>query len=91
MTYRYKLLFLFTALLTGIAGMGARETQPRVSPGIETLRQEDFAPLRGKRIGLITNPTGIDNSLRATVDILNEVPIPCRVPRNSPRPKCSVT
>ena len=39
MTYRYKLLFLFTALLTGIAGMGARETQPRVSPGIETLRQ----------------------------------------------------
>lgn len=74
MTYRYKFLFLLTALLTGIAGMGARETQPRVSPGIETLRQEDFAPLLGKRIGLITNPTGVDNSLRATVDILNEAP-----------------
>lgn len=43
----------------------------RVKPGIEVLRDRGFAPLKGKRVGLITNPTGIDNSLRATVDILN--------------------
>lgn len=45
-----------------------------VRPGIEVLRDEDFAPLRGKRVGLITNPTGIDNSLRATIDILATAP-----------------
>ena len=30
----------------------------------------DFSPLKGKRVGLITNPTGVDHMLRSTVDIL---------------------
>lgn len=45
-----------------------------VKPGIEVLAEENFAPLRGKRVGLITNPTGVDNSLKSTIDILNEAP-----------------
>lgn len=45
-----------------------------VEPGIEVLAEENFAPLRGKRVGLITNPTGVDNSLKSTIDILNEAP-----------------
>lgn len=43
---------------------------PAVKTGLETLEQQNFAPLAGKRIGLITNPTGIDSHLRATVDLL---------------------
>lgn len=43
-----------------------------VEPGIATLRSRDFAPLQGKRVGLITNPTGVDNQLRSTIDILHE-------------------
>ncbi len=30
--------------------------------------------LQGKRVGLITNPTGVDSQLKSTVDILNEAP-----------------
>ncbi|MDE6369952.1 MAG: DUF1343 domain-containing protein, partial [Duncaniella sp.] len=41
-----------------------------VLPGIEVLRNEGFRQLQGKRVGLITNPTGVDNSLVSTVDIL---------------------
>lgn len=33
-------------------------------PGIETLRDSGFAQLNGKRVGLITNPTGVDNNLK---------------------------
>lgn len=42
----------------------------QVKPGIETLRDSGFEALKGKRIGLITNPTGVDAALVATPDIL---------------------
>lgn len=48
----------------------ASTTSPIVKPGIETLRESGFAPLKGKRVGLITNPTGVDNNLESTIDIL---------------------
>lgn len=46
----------------------------QVRPGIEVLRDNNFDILKGKRVGLITNPTGIDNNLKSTVDILAEAP-----------------
>lgn len=42
----------------------------QVKPGIEVLRDMEFAPLKGKRVGLLTNPTGVDRQMRSTVDIL---------------------
>ncbi|HUW93256.1 MAG TPA: DUF1343 domain-containing protein [Bacteroidales bacterium] len=45
-----------------------------VSTGIEQLVSIDFAPLLGKRVGLVTNPTGVDRNLRSTVDILFNAP-----------------
>lgn len=45
-----------------------------VRPGIEVLRADGFKQLAGKRVGLITNPTGIDNEMRSTIDILAEAP-----------------
>ena len=47
---------------------------PVVKPGVETLRESGFEALKGKRVGLITNPTGVDNSLKSTIDILHEAP-----------------
>lgn len=41
-----------------------------VRPGIEVLERMDFAPLRGRRVGLVTNPSGVDRNLRSTIDIL---------------------
>ena len=39
--------------------------------GIENL-EENLAIFKGKRVGLITNPTGIDHNFRSTIDILIE-------------------
>ncbi|HAL55967.1 MAG TPA: DUF1343 domain-containing protein [Bacteroidetes bacterium] len=44
--------------------------QPVVKPGIDVLRARNFDLLRGKRVGLITNPTGISADGEQTVDIL---------------------
>lgn len=46
--------------------------QIKVKTGIEVLKEQNFNILEGKRIGLITNPTGVDNGLRSTIDILHE-------------------
>jgi uncharacterized protein YbbC (DUF1343 family) len=35
-----------------------------VRPGIEQLEARQFDILKGKRVGLITNPTGIDSKLK---------------------------
>lgn len=52
-----------------VSDKGESET---VKPGIEVLAENGFAQLKGKRVGLITNPTGVDNSLKSTIDILHE-------------------
>jgi uncharacterized protein YbbC (DUF1343 family)/CubicO group peptidase (beta-lactamase class C family) len=42
--------------------------------GIDVLVKKNFAPLKGKRIGLITNHTGHDRARRATIDLLKNAP-----------------
>ncbi|WP_446774309.1 exo-beta-N-acetylmuramidase NamZ family protein [Macellibacteroides fermentans] len=46
----------------------------RIQTGIEVLKNSNFKILEGKRVGLITNPTGVDNQLKSTIDILHEAP-----------------
>lgn len=62
-----------TIILT-IMAAAALSISAQVQPGIEVLRENNFDILRGKRVGLITNPTGVDNNLKPTVDILSEAP-----------------
>lgn len=45
--------------------------QSQVKTGIEVLADRGFDVLKGKRVGLVTNPTGVDGSLRSTIDILH--------------------
>ena len=47
---------------------------PVVKPGIEVLRDGGFKELQGKRVGLVTNPSGVDRYLRSTIDILYNAP-----------------
>ena len=42
----------------------------KVETGLEVLAAGNFKELQGKRVGLITNPTGIDRNLRSAIDIL---------------------
>ena len=41
-----------------------------VKTGLEVLVESNFAVLKGKKVGLVTNPTGVDRNLKSTVDIL---------------------
>ena len=62
------------AIIAASIALFACAATAQVRPGIEVLRDNNFESLRGKRVGLITNPTGIDNNLKSTVDILAEAP-----------------
>lgn len=59
-------------ILSIAVGLTALVASAVTKPGIETLRDCNFAQLEGKRVGLITNPSGVDNNLKSTVDILFE-------------------
>lgn len=45
-----------------------------VKSGIDVLEQEGFSTLTGKRIGLITNQSGIDQAGRSTIELLRQAP-----------------
>ena len=42
----------------------------RVQTGLDVLEGQKFAPLRGKRVGIITNHTGVDAQGKSTIDLL---------------------
>ncbi len=54
-----------------VAGLSA---PGRTLTGIDVLEQENFSTLAGKRIGLITNHTGMDRAGRSTIDLLAHAP-----------------
>jgi len=45
-----------------------------VETGLDVLVRDNFRILKRKKVGLITNPTGVDRNLRSTVDILYNAP-----------------
>jgi uncharacterized protein YbbC (DUF1343 family)/CubicO group peptidase (beta-lactamase class C family) len=47
---------------------------PDTNNGIDHLEAERYAPLRGMRVGLITNHTGIDRAWNPTIDLLRSAP-----------------
>jgi uncharacterized protein YbbC (DUF1343 family)/CubicO group peptidase (beta-lactamase class C family) len=46
----------------------------QVLNGIDVLERDNFAPLSGMRIGLVTNQTGRDRNGRSTIDVLFKAP-----------------
>lgn len=45
-----------------------------VRTGLDLLVEQDFAPLRGYPVGLVTNQTGVDAAGRRTIDLLAAAP-----------------
>lgn len=60
------------AMLTNVGKVNAGEARVKVRPGIEVLESRGFEGLKGKRVGLVTNPSGVDRNLRSTIDILHD-------------------
>lgn len=46
------------------------DPEPSVKLGNEVLVQTNFKALAGKRVGLITNPSGVNRELESTIDVL---------------------
>ena len=63
---RLKFLF-FLFLLLSFFNLDA---SPKVMLGIDVLEQMKFAPLKYKRVGLLTHPAGVNRFGKSTVDIL---------------------
>lgn len=67
----YSLILL---LLISFIAANALHAENTVRPGIEVLRDRGFDVLKGKKVGLVTNPSGVDSRLESTIDILHEAP-----------------
>lgn len=65
--------YILLAMIPFFAGTAFAQ-KIRIQTGIEVLKNSNFKLLEGKRVGLITNPTGVDNQLKSTIDILHEAP-----------------
>ena len=69
-----KKLFVVLAVIAAVSLYDADAARPVVKPGIEVLRDRGFEGLKGRRVGLVTNPSGVDRYLQSTVDILFNAP-----------------
>ena len=61
-------------ILTLLFLLASLSLSAQVYTGIDMLERYGFEELRGKRVGLVTNPSGVDRYLRSTIDILFEAP-----------------
>jgi uncharacterized protein YbbC (DUF1343 family) len=50
--------------------LAAVQAAKHTKSGIDVLEEQKFALLRGKRVGVITNQTGVDSQGRRTIDVL---------------------
>lgn len=66
-----KKYILALSILIGVANAAIAQ-KITIKTGIEVLKEQKFKSLEGKRVGLITNPTGVDDKMKSTADILHE-------------------
>ena len=69
-----RFVYFLMLLVSLSAASSVYAEEPSVRPGIEVLRERGFDILVGKRVGLVTNPSGVDRHLNSTVDILFNAP-----------------
>ena len=75
------IVLLFSSLSATVSSQGGgdanKEVAQKAEPfqlGVEVLLQEQLDEIRGKNVGLITNPTGVDQNLNSIVDLLHNHP-----------------
>lgn len=71
------LFFLFAILLVGCHDISKTKRLSSDTPvklGVEVLFEKHLDLIRGKRVGLITNPTGIDSRLGSIIELFHKHP-----------------
>jgi uncharacterized protein YbbC (DUF1343 family) len=53
---------------------GATSGQPKIRLGIDVLARDQFRHLKGKRVGLLTHPAGVNRFGTSTIDVLRGTP-----------------
>lgn len=72
MKYKKTILLPLVVLLVITAACAQKANQQKVvKTGIDVLISQNFKPLEGKRVALITNATGMNSALISTIDILS--------------------
>jgi uncharacterized protein YbbC (DUF1343 family) len=56
------------------ASPAALSAPPAVKPGIDVLAEKRGELVRGKKVGLVTNPSGIGRDLRSSIEIVRAIP-----------------
>lgn len=49
--------------------------QPEIHLGIDVLQEQDFKPLQGKRVGLLTHKAGVNRNGISTIEVLHDSPL----------------
>lgn len=67
---------MFSLILPGAQAINntSKENRQNFKTGLERLLENEMSVLEGKKVGLITNPTGIDRNLNSIVDVLYNHP-----------------
>ena len=66
-----KIIFFALCAMCAVASCCAPQNEKvQVLTGIDVLEANGFQQLQGKRVGLVTNPTGVNKDLVSTVDVL---------------------
>jgi len=73
MNFRSLIINCFLTVVFYVYPVINLNSQP-VETGLEMLVKSKFEILKGKKVGLITNPTGVDRNLKSAVDIINSFP-----------------
>ena len=47
---------------------------PKIRTGLDLLVAQQFAPLRGLRVGLVTHPAAVDAQLRHAIELFSNAP-----------------
>ena len=70
---RYDRVRLYVVLAACVSvGCSSSETEFRT--GLESLGRDEFKALAGRRVGVVTNPTGVDRELRSTIELIAQSP-----------------
>lgn len=68
------LVFTASAVLKQITHQESRPDEELVVLGVENFLQNHLSLVKGKKVGLVTNPSGVDRSLNSTADVFFEHP-----------------
>ncbi|WP_223592117.1 exo-beta-N-acetylmuramidase NamZ family protein [Neobacillus bataviensis] len=68
------LILVLSTVTAAIAKNDKEKKNEKFRLGVEVLLQDKIDLIKGKRVGLITNPTGVDQKLNSIVDLLDNNP-----------------